>query len=40
MIRADMDYQAPDFYRKLGYQIAENWDSHGRTKYLLTKQLS
>lgn len=38
-----LDYQAPDFYRKLGYQIAgklANWDSHGHTKYLFTKQLS
>ncbi len=38
-----LDYQAPDFYLKLGYQVAgrlENWDSHGHTKYLFIKQLS
>lgn len=37
-----LDYQAPDFYRKLGYRIAgtlENWDSHGHAKLLFTKQL-
>ena len=37
-----MDYQAPDFYLKLGYQVAgriDNWDSHGHTKYLFTKLL-
>jgi GNAT superfamily N-acetyltransferase len=37
-----MDYRAPDFYRKLGYQIAgklENWDSHGHAKYFFTKRL-
>lgn len=37
-----MDYQAPDFYRKRGYQIAgklENWDSHGHTKLFFTKSL-
>jgi len=37
-----MSYQAPDFYRKLGYQISgrlEDWDSHGHTKFLLTKSL-
>ncbi len=34
-----LDYQAPDFYRALGYAVAgtlENWDSHGHTKILLT----
>ena len=37
-----LDYQAPDFYRKFGYQTAgtlENWGSHGHTKYLFTKRL-
>jgi GNAT superfamily N-acetyltransferase len=38
-----MDYQAPDFYRKLHYQLAgklENWDSHGHAKFLFTRQLA
>lgn len=38
-----MDYQAPEFYRALGYQLAgqlENWDSQGHTKFLFTKRLS
>jgi len=38
-----MDYQAPDFYHKLGYQLVgklENWDSHGHTKCFFTKQLA
>jgi hypothetical protein len=38
-----MDYQAPAFYQKLGYQIAgklEDWDSLGHSKYLFTKQLN
>jgi ribosomal protein S18 acetylase RimI-like enzyme len=38
-----MDYQAPDFYQKLGYQIAgklDDWDSHGHAQFLFTKQLS
>lgn len=38
-----MDYQAPDFYRKLGYQVIgemPDWDSHGHTAYLFTKQLT
>jgi GNAT superfamily N-acetyltransferase len=37
-----MDYQSPDFYRKLGYQVAgklEDWDSHGHMKYFFTKKL-
>ena len=37
-----LDYQAPEFYRKLGYQLAgklENWDSHGHAKCFFTKQL-
>ena len=36
------DYQAPEFYRKLGYQLVgslENWDSHGHTKCFFTKRL-
>jgi ribosomal protein S18 acetylase RimI-like enzyme len=38
-----LDYQAPDFYIALGFQVAgrlENWDSHGHAKILLTKQLA
>lgn len=37
-----MAYQAPDFYRKLGYQDAgclKDWDSHGHNKYFFTKVL-
>lgn len=37
-----MSFQAPDFYIRHGYQIAErlpDWDSHGHEKLLLTKQL-
>ena len=37
-----MDYQAPVFYQKLGYEIAgqlPNWDSHGHTKLFLMKRL-
>jgi len=37
------DYQAPDFYRKLGYQLVgklDNWDSHGHAKCFFTKQLA
>jgi GNAT superfamily N-acetyltransferase len=37
-----MDFQAPDFYLKLGYRIAgrlDNWDSHGHTKFFFTKPL-
>ena len=37
-----MDYQAPEFYLKLGYQITgrlDDWDSHGHTKFFFTKQL-
>jgi ribosomal protein S18 acetylase RimI-like enzyme len=38
-----MDYQAPEFYLKLGYQIAgrlDNWDSHGHTKFFFVKRLN
>ncbi|HEX4143407.1 MAG TPA: GNAT family N-acetyltransferase [Pirellulales bacterium] len=38
-----LDYQAPDFYRKLGYQLVgrlENWDSHGHAKCFFTKRLA
>jgi GNAT superfamily N-acetyltransferase len=38
-----MSYQARDFYIKLGYRVAgalEDWDSHGNTKYLMTKELA
>jgi ribosomal protein S18 acetylase RimI-like enzyme len=37
-----MSYQAPDFYQKLGYQIAgqlDDWDSHGHAKFFLVKTL-
>lgn len=37
-----MDYQAPDFYERLGYTIAGrlgDWDSHGHAKIFLIKQL-
>ncbi len=37
-----MDYQAPAFYQKLGYEIAgalKDWDSQGHTKYFLVKSL-
>lgn len=37
-----MQYQAPQFYTKHGFQIAgqiANWDSHGHTKLFLTKEL-
>jgi ribosomal protein S18 acetylase RimI-like enzyme len=37
-----MDYQAPEFYRKLGYQLAgrlDDWDSHGHAKHFFTKRL-
>ena len=36
-----MDYQAPEFHRKLGYQIAsqiDDWDSHGHAQFRFTKQ--
>jgi GNAT superfamily N-acetyltransferase len=38
-----MDYQAPNFYRQLGYQLVgtlENWDSHGHAKLFFTKELA
>jgi GNAT superfamily N-acetyltransferase len=38
-----MEYQAPQFYRRQGYQAAgelKDWDSHGHTKYLFTKLLT
>lgn len=37
-----MEYQAPNFYLRLGYKVVgqlENWDSHGHTKFYLTKDL-
>ena len=37
-----MDYQAPDFYRKCGYQIVgqiDDWDSHGHEKFFFKKDL-
>ena len=37
-----MDYQAPDFYGRLGYRVAgalSDWDSHGHTKFVLVKDL-
>jgi ribosomal protein S18 acetylase RimI-like enzyme len=38
-----MDYQAPEFYRKLKYNAAgriEDWDSHGHAKFFFVKKLS
>ncbi len=38
-----MDYQAPEFYERLGYALAgrlENWDSHGHAKLFFTKRLA
>jgi|GEM_PF-2165379 GNAT superfamily N-acetyltransferase len=38
-----MDYQAPEFYRKLDYHLAtilRNWDSYGHSKYVFTKEFS
>ena len=37
-----MSYQAPEFYRKLGYRVAgeiADWDSHGNGKYFFVKTL-
>ena len=37
-----MEYQAPDFYRKLGYRVVgqlDDWDSHGHAKFFLAKSL-
>lgn len=37
-----MSYQAPDFYKRLGYgQVGfiRDWDSHGHDKYFFVKQL-
>jgi ribosomal protein S18 acetylase RimI-like enzyme len=37
-----MDYQAPEFYRKLAYQLAgklDDWDSHGHAKHFFVKNL-
>lgn len=37
-----MDYQAPDFFRKLGYAIVgriNDWDSYGHAKLVLVKKL-
>ena len=37
-----MDYQAPDFYQRLGYTVAgrlDDWDSHGHAKLFLVKRL-
>ncbi|HEX3601435.1 MAG TPA: GNAT family N-acetyltransferase [Lacipirellulaceae bacterium] len=38
-----MDYQARDFYERLGYTVAgqlDDWDSHGHAKLFLVKRLS
>ena len=38
-----MEYQAPQFYRRRGYQAAgelKDWDSRGHSKYLFTKPLT
>jgi GNAT superfamily N-acetyltransferase len=37
-----MEYQAPEFYLKQGYEVAgrlENWDSHGHAKFHFVKRL-
>jgi predicted N-acetyltransferase YhbS len=37
-----MSYQAPDFYKRLGYgQVGfiRDWDSHGHDKYMFVKNL-
>lgn len=37
-----MDYQAPEFYRKCGYDVVgsiADWDSHNHTKFYFTKEL-
>lgn len=37
-----MEYHAPDFYRKQGYELVgklEDWDSLGHTKFLFTKAI-
>jgi GNAT superfamily N-acetyltransferase len=37
-----MEYQAPGFYQKLGYQMAGrlgDWDSHGHAKFFFSKRL-
>jgi predicted N-acetyltransferase YhbS len=37
-----MSYQAPDFYKRLGYSqvgFIRDWDSHGHDKYFFVKQL-
>lgn len=37
-----MEYQAPSFYQRIGYSLVgqlDNWDSHGHTKFFLTKDL-
>ena len=37
-----MDYQAPEFYQKLGYEMVgrlDDWDSHGHAKIFLSKHL-
>lgn len=38
-----MQYQAPQFYTNRGFQIVgqiPDWDSHGHTKFFLTKNCS
>ena len=38
-----MDYQAPEFYERIGYTIVgriDDWDSHGHAKLFLTKQIA
>jgi len=37
-----MQYQAPEFYQKLGYEIVgklSDWDSHGHSKFFFEKHL-
>jgi GNAT superfamily N-acetyltransferase len=38
-----MDYQAPKFYERLGYQLVgriDDWDSHGHSKLFFTKAIT
>lgn len=38
-----MEYQAPEFYRKAGYNVTgqlDDWDSYGHRKYFFVKDLS
>jgi GNAT superfamily N-acetyltransferase len=38
-----MEFQAPEFYRRLGYEkagVLPDWDSHGHSKFFFIKRLS